>query len=326
MPEETPIDVPMRVLIVGLGVIGTGYGWAFTEAGHDVVHLLRPGRAGQVEGSIAIDLLDRRPGRPETLSAAYAPSVVESVSPDDGFDLAMVPVKHYQLAEALRGLVAALPECRYLLFAANWEGTAELDELLPPSRYAWGYSSSTGGHGGETLVFNMSADYRCGPIGGEEPAWARSVVDLFGSAGVRPDRKPDMLEWLHVHFAIAAGMIGAALSVGGQRRLMEDEAALRDLMVPAVRECLAVLAARGVEVGRWPDAAPYLTQTAAAVAATARAGAGTTWVQRTFRAGHFGENLGEMRRFYLDVLATGDELGVDTPVLNGFEARIRALG
>jgi len=314
----------MRLLIVGLGVIGTGYGWAFAEAGHQVTHLLRPGRAQRSAGGIAIDLLDRRPGRAETLQTIYRPTVVEAVSPDDGFDLVMVPVKHYQLADALRGLTAAVPDARYLLFAANWDGTQAVDALLPRSRYAWGYSSSTGGHGGKALVFNMSADYRCGPIGGEEPPWAQDVVGLFASADVTPDRKPDMLEWLWVHFAIAAGMIGAALYAGGQQQLLEDEQLLRDLMVPAVLESFAVLAARGVDPAAWPDAAPYLTQSAEEVAAAAHRSTGTLWVRRTFAAGHFGENREEMSRFYLDVLETGERLGVPTPMLSSFKERIAA--
>jgi len=312
----------VRILIVGLGVIGTGYGWAFGEAGHDVIHLLRPGRAAQVADGVHIDLLDRRPGHAETLQAIYRPAVVEALTPDLRVDLVMVPVKHYQLAGTLRGLAAVLPDARYLLFAANWDGLDAVDAVLPRSQYAWGYSSSTGGHGGKKLVFNMSADYRCGPIDGEEPSWVRDVVDLFATTGVEPDRKSDMLEWLHVHFAIAAGMIGAALYVGGHQRLLADETALRDLMVPAVRECLAVLAARGVDPAAWPDAVPYLTQSAEAIAAAAHQSSGTAWVKRTFVAGHFSENRDEMQRFTVDVLETGESLGVAMPVLRRVKERI----
>lgn len=315
----------MRVLIVGLGVVGTGYGWVFAEAGHEVVHLMRPGRAAQAGKEIPFDLLDRRPGHPETLATTYRPIVTEAVSSSDGFDLVMVPVKHYQLVDTLRQLTAALPDARYLLFAANWDGLAGVDALLPRSQFAWGYSSSTGGHGGEELVLNVSADYRCGPIDGAEPEWAQDVVDLFASADVAPDRKADMAQWLLVHFAQAAGTIGTGLYVGGQRELYEDTAAIRDLMVPAVRECIAVLAARGVDPSAWPDLAPYLTSSAEELAAAMHATLPTPWVQRACRAGHFLENAEEMKRFYLDVLGTGEELGVPMPVMQSFRERITAL-
>jgi len=35
--------------------------------------------------------------------------VVEALSPDDGFDSVLVPVKREQLVETLRGLVSGLP-------------------------------------------------------------------------------------------------------------------------------------------------------------------------------------------------------------------------
>ena len=34
----------MRICIVGLGVIGTTYGYVFQKAGHQVEHLLREGK------------------------------------------------------------------------------------------------------------------------------------------------------------------------------------------------------------------------------------------------------------------------------------------
>jgi len=45
-----------RPRCAGLGAPGTGYGWAFAEAGHEVTHLVGRGRAGQYEAGIPIDL------------------------------------------------------------------------------------------------------------------------------------------------------------------------------------------------------------------------------------------------------------------------------
>jgi hypothetical protein len=60
------------------------------------------------------------------------------------------------------------------------------------------------------------------------------------------------------------------------------------------------------------------------IAATTKATAGTPWVQRTLRAGHFLENAAEMRRFYLDVLTTGEALGVPMPVMQSFKEKVLA--
>jgi len=53
----------MRILVVGAGVIGTVYGWALSEAGHHVTHLVRPGRTDRFAGGVALDVLDKRKGR-----------------------------------------------------------------------------------------------------------------------------------------------------------------------------------------------------------------------------------------------------------------------
>lgn len=313
----------MKILIVGLGVIGTGYGWAFTDSQHEVTHLLRPGRAAQVDRCY-IDILDMRPGRPRQRKAIYRPRVTESVSPDDRYDYVLVPVKHYQLADTVRELKEALPDGRFVLMAANWEGLAVVDAVLPREQYVWVYPASTGGHEDDLLVFNVSPQYRAGPIDGVLPSWARQLEDFLDSVDMKPDRKPDMREWLWLHFAQAAGTIGSVIYAGGLQPFYEDEAGLRDRMVPAVLECLAVLEARGVDPRVWPEVEPFFTMPAEQIAATTKATAATPWVQRTMRAGHFLENAVEMRRFYLDVLATGEALGVPMPVMQSFREKVLA--
>jgi 2-dehydropantoate 2-reductase len=313
----------MKILVVGLGVIGTGYGWALTDAQHDVTHLLRPGRAEGVD-RVYLDILDMRPGRPRWRKGIYRPKVTEAVSPDDRFDLVMVPVKHYELAGTLGELKAALPDGHFLLMSANWDGLDEIDAVLPRSQYLWAYPASTGGHEDDLLVFNVSPQYRTGPIDGEVPSWARQVHDLFQAMDMRPDRKADMREWLWLNFAQAAGTIGSVLYAGGLRQFYEDEAGLRDRLVPAVRECLAVLAARGVDPAEWPEVAPFLESPPEQIAAATKATATTPWVQRTLSTGHFVENAAEMRRFYFDVLRTGEALGVPMPVMQSFREKVLA--
>ena len=148
------------------------------------------------------------------------------------------------------------------------------------------------------------------------------MEDFLDSVGMKPDRKPDMLQWLWLHFAQAAGTIGSVIDAGGLREFYEDEEGLRDRMVPAVRECLAVLAARGVDPAAWPEVQPYLTMPPEQIAATTVRTASTPWVERTLRAGHFLENAAEMRRFYTDVLATGESLGVPMPVMQSFREKV----
>ena len=50
----------MRICVVGLGVIGTTYGYVFQKAGHQVEHLLREEKKSKAPESLNISLLDGR--------------------------------------------------------------------------------------------------------------------------------------------------------------------------------------------------------------------------------------------------------------------------
>ena len=46
----------MRVLVVGAGIIGSIYGWALAESGHQVVHLVRSGRAATMCDAVGFNM------------------------------------------------------------------------------------------------------------------------------------------------------------------------------------------------------------------------------------------------------------------------------
>ena len=314
----------MKLLIIGMGNIGTAYGWALAEDGVDTTHLVRAGRKAAYADGIDLDVYDLRLYHPDTKQVRYRPRVIEEVPPDDHFDFVMVPTRHTQVADTVRELNDRLPEARFLIFCAGWYAPRVIDDVLPRSRYVWGYASSTGGHRQKTLVLNMSPTFRFGPIEGEYPPWAEEVATLFRRAAIAPDYKYDMVEWLWVHHAIVAALVGAAFSAGGLKEMMTDAGVLQDRLIPAARDALRVVEARGVDLRRYDDTRPYLELPAAAVAAEMIASAGSTWMSRTFAAGHFLGNAEEMRRFYLDVVETGEELGVEMPVLASFREKVVA--
>jgi 2-dehydropantoate 2-reductase len=103
----------MKILMVGMGVIGTIYGWAFSEAGIDITHIVRKGKKTKFEDGIAIDVYDLREGHPESQNTLYQPEVIEELSPEDGFELIIVATKHYQAIEAVRELKDIIPSATF---------------------------------------------------------------------------------------------------------------------------------------------------------------------------------------------------------------------
>lgn len=241
----------MRILIVGRGTVGTIYGWALSQAGTDVTHVVR--REG-LPPTCSLDILDRRPGYPRHARVAYTPRTVRSITVPGGFDLVIVATKHYQAAQAIRQYLPATPGAVYLLFTANWEGTEELDRLLPRSSMIWGYAQATGGFDSDgTLVATVNPGVRIGMLEGSDPDRFKIVMDLFRSAGFTLDVKPNIVEWLWVHHAINGGMIGTLLAAGGIGPATHSLKWLRS-GVWAAREALGVVADRGVDLQRYPDA------------------------------------------------------------------------
>jgi hypothetical protein len=86
-----------------------------------------------------------------------------------------------------------------------------------------------------------------------------------------------------------------------------------------------VLAARGVNPGSYPDARSVLnTPTWLAALAGACSVRFTEKGRRLLRASHFANSAEEMKRFYFDVLNTGESLGVAMPHLAALRGRIES--
>ncbi len=311
----------MRVLIVGRGVVGTIYGWALSQAGVDVTHVVRHA----VPGSTTLDLLDLRPGYPANSRVTYAAKTVTQIAPDAAYDLVIVATKHYQAAEAIRQYLPGAPDATFLLFTANWEGTAEIDALLPRSRMLWGYAAASGGPDATGLVVaTVNPTVRFGMLEGSDPQKYACVTELFQRAGFTIDRKANIVEWLWIHHAINAGGIGLALWAGGIAAATGSFQNIK-LGVAATREALQVAAARGVNLEQYPDARSVLrTPPWVAWLALGYSVRFTARGRRLLGASHFDHSPEEMKRYYFDVLNTGEELGVAMPHLSSLRQRIEA--
>jgi ketopantoate reductase len=270
-----------------------------------------------------LNLLDLRPGFPKYTRVIYAPKTVGQIGPSDGFDLVIVATKHYQATQAVQQYLPDAPRATFLLFTANWVGTQEIDRLLPRSSILWGYAEATGGVDPQgILIATVNPSVRLGMLEGSDPEKFKSVTELFQRAGFTLDIKPNIIEWLWVHHAINAGGIGIALWAGGIAEAARSYKTMR-LGIWAIREALGVVAARGVELRHYPDAKKILDVPAWLAVFAAIYGLRFTGKGRRLRRGsHFENSPEEMKRYYFDVLNTGESLGVAMPQLSALRERI----
>jgi 2-dehydropantoate 2-reductase len=310
----------MKVLVVGRGVVGTLYGWALSNAGIDVTHVVRKEGLPDTD---TLDLLDLRSGYLKHARVSYVPKTVAQISPSDGFDLVIVATKHYHAVQAIRQYLPNTSGATFLLFTANWDGPGEIDRLLSRSSMLWGYSAASGGPDDQgTLIATVNPTVRIGMLEGCDPEKFKAVTELFQRAGFALDIKPYIIEWLWVHHAINAGSIGICLWAGGIAEATRSLTTLR-LGTLAIREALDVVAARGVDLGRYPDARSILnTPVWLAGLAVIYAIRFTEKGQRLLRASHFTHSPEEMKCYYFDVLNTGESLGVAMPHLSSLREKI----
>lgn len=317
----------MKILMFGRGVIATMYGWALEQAGHDVQFLVRPGRAAQYGKHTGLDLLDarRRPwGRRHT--GEWRVRYREEVAPDDGFDLVVVSVPHYRLAEAATFLAPRIGGASVLVFGNVWAEPLEAVAPLRSEQVVWGFPQGGGGFGPDgALRGTLLPTVVFGTLGHPPAGHERAIRDLFRRAGFRLREQSDFRGWLWTHFVSDAGLHSQGLKAGTLAGLVGNKAGLRRAMRTS-RELLALLQARGIDLRRHRGAVlPY--RVPARLTASVLA-----WVlvhfppARANFAAHANPGAEEPRAICRDVLAEARRLGVPVPGLEAEEAYFAHAG
>ena len=310
----------MKILMFGRGVIATVYGWALERAGHEVEFYVRPGRAAAYGDAIELDLLDaRRRVWGQRVVQAWPVRYREVLEPDHDFDLIVLSVQHYHLAEAAAFLAPRVGRATVLVFGNIWAEPLAAVGALPVDQVAWGFPLAGGGFGqdgvlrGTVLPAVVFGTLDQPPTGRE-----RAVRQVFRAAGVRLREQPDFRGWLWVHFASGAGLLLQALRLGSLAELIGARGHVREALLVS-RELVPLLVARGVDLRRHrggvlPLRAPtWLTAPALA------------WLIAHFPplranfAAHSDPGAQEPREVCRDVLAEARRLGVAVPRLAAAE-------
>lgn len=245
----------MKTLMVGNGVIGTIYGWALTEAGIDVTHLVRAGQAATPQQPIKLDLLDERKGHRRHTQTPYALKTVEQVTPADGYELVIMPTPVAQTAETLQTLAPCCPQAIFLVLAANWEGADFIDHRLPQC-YVMGYADGGGTLRNGVYWTKLGATVHLGVTCKDAQPALERVTALLGQADIEVDIRPHILHWLWVHSASSTAFWAGFAKYRAVEPFLHDRALVKQCY-HATREALELCERRGVELSRYPDLRPF---------------------------------------------------------------------
>lgn len=245
----------MKALIVGTGIIGTIYGWALSQAGADVTHYVRKGRAGNYREGVNIDILDERKGYKKYNKTCYRIKCAEETDVRDRYDVVIVPTNSYQIKNALEDIYPQNPDSYYLIMTADWDCLENMEELLPRNRFLLAYPD-----GGGTMVqgvywTNIGAELHLEKPSEKNMECYNKIVELFRKADIKPDVQGNMLHWLWLHNAMSTPIWIAYLKHKNTKTFLRD----KELLVKSykgVQECLRLCELRGMDVKSFPEAKP----------------------------------------------------------------------
>lgn len=240
----------MKLLIVGLGVIGSTYGYLFQSAGHQVEHLIRADNRSAHTAELTVTLLDGRTNPKGEMRHGTYP--IKHASPGETYDFIFVSVP----AGKLPGVMASLKEWNVhgtvLVSCGIWEDRPCLEQTMDGWSYVLGYPVAGGNISGSALRCCVFDHFMLEARDKTDCSNYDQLVQLFSDCGIKPELPFDMLEWIWLHMAINAGVVTTAGRYGGVQntsaaaeKIMRSSKALSEVVL-SIRETTNIIASRGV--------------------------------------------------------------------------------
>ena len=240
-----------RVLVYGSGPLGTLFAARLQQGGNEVSILARGKRLAELREH-GLVVADVQTGQ-ETVT--WPTAVVETLQPEDAYDLVLVIMRKNHALQILPVLAANQHTPNVLFLMNSAAGPDALIQALGRERVLIGFPASAGYREGYKMrVLTGSEKERApvpfGEVDGSITERTRQVARWLDSApGLGGQIRTDMDTWLKYHVALLFPTLAPALHAAGvdNYRL----ARTRDLLVLAVRglrEAFRVLGAKGLPV------------------------------------------------------------------------------
>jgi 2-dehydropantoate 2-reductase len=237
----------MKILMIGAGVLGSLYAARLQEAGNQVTLLARGQRVQELQQH-GIILEEVKTGKRSTTRV----DVIDRLSPDDPYDLAVVLVRNNQLESVLPGL-SENPNIPSILFMANNpSGPQGLIDAVGRKRVLLGFPGAGGERKGEVvryqIVPGLLQPTTIGELDGTYTPRLQSIQRELRSAGFPVAISSNMDAWLKTHVAVVSPVANAIYLAGGSNYRLAHTRDGLVLMLRAIREGFRVLKALQVPV------------------------------------------------------------------------------
>ncbi|MBW9147788.1 ketopantoate reductase family protein [Clostridium sp. CM028] len=245
----------MKIMILGLGVIGTTYGYAFQKSGYHVEHFIREIKRDNAPKTLDIKMLDGRyNNKGENKKDTYNVTLSQ---PNSNYDFILISVSVGKLDSAVKTLNENNISGTIILFNGIWEERVSVDKIMGTRKYILGYPIA-GGSIKDTLLDCVLFDHIM--IESEQKANIdnySNLIQLLDSADIKVEVPFDMIEWIWLHMAINSGVITTASKYGNvsdiaksARNIMNSASGLSEAVL-TIREAVKIVKARGVALNHY---------------------------------------------------------------------------
>ena len=246
----------MKILVIGLGTIGSIYGYVFQKAGHEVEHYLRKDSPKAAVKQFQVDLLDGRADKDGIQSCdVYQVKHCSSKT----YDFIFVSVPSGGLTSVIDSLAADGISGTLILACGIWEDRAYVDKLVKGYSYILGYPVAGGNIRDNRLTCCLFDHFMLERKEKAAISNYEKLAKLFADCQIQLEQPYDMLEWIWLHMGINAGVI----SVMGKSGDVKDTAAAAEQLmdsiqylkeaVKTIRETSQIVASRGVNLKHYKN-------------------------------------------------------------------------
>lgn len=246
----------MKILVIGLGTIGSIYGYVFQKAGHEVEHYLRKDSPKAAVKQLQVDLLDGRADKDGIQSCdVYQVKHCSSKT----YDFIFVSVPSGGLTSVIDSLAADGISGTLILACGIWEDRAYVDKLVKGYSYILGYPVAGGNIRDNRLTCCLFDHFMLERKEKAAISNYEKLAKLFADCQIQLEQPYDMLEWIWLHMGINAGVI----SVMGKSGDVKDTAAAAEQLmdsiqylkeaVKTIRETSQIVASRGVNLKHYKN-------------------------------------------------------------------------
>jgi ketopantoate reductase len=240
-----------KVLVYGAGVLGSITAALLADSPHAVTLLARGKRLEELrEHGIALEN-----GITGTTRTARV-DLVESLEPEDEYDLVLVVMQRTQVPSVLPALAANRHVPTVAFLGNNVTGADEMAEAIGAERVLLGFVGAGGYKEGHKICHALGEPGEMRIVLGEpdrrRTTRLKEVAEILASGGIRPDLPSDVDAWLKTHAVLVLPLAGVFYEVDGDTKAVADRPDLIDAALNGLREGLRVLRALGIPILPWP--------------------------------------------------------------------------